>query len=385
MNRWLGVAAAFAVLPLMMAAGGASAPGHLVPPAGPQPASGALLLPGPAGHALPQVHASGALTAITAPTAGISYAPGGPYIAAAYSISKAGAATATGDSSSDAEYNAIVHCDSMESPCQGSTWVLNGWLALAEYYTGSSSAPVVHAWAVEAGQTAAAAKANAVSWCNSLDNVSGTVCTYIGDASSPATTLSYTYGYPLYPLTATQPGNDYPTYLQNTPTPTPTTCTGDDWGMCARNCTSFVAWRINDNNGVYFYNSMPGPKGTGSSNNEWGSASDWGGKTGHAEDIGYTYNQTPTPRSIAWWGSNYKNEVSSAGHVAYVDQLVFNTSGVLIGIWIEQYNWNEEGEYSHVYIPVGGSADPSGFKYPEPYPEGFIHGLEGTQLITGGS
>jgi hypothetical protein len=68
--------------------------------------------------------------------------------------------------------------------------------------------------------------------------------------------------------------------------------------------------------------------------------------------------------------------------VAYVDSVTMNGSRVA-GITIEQYNWNEEGEHSTVFIPVGSEVQPPGFKYPEPYPEGLIHGLEGTQLKTG--
>jgi surface antigen len=277
-------------------------------------------------------------------------------MAAAYSKSDGVVWMVTGDSSSDAQVNALYACDTLTTnapqDCQGAQWVLNGWLALAEYYTGSSSAPVVHAWGVSAGQTAAAAKANAVGFCNSLDNVPGTACTYIGEASSPATTQSPTYGHPLVGA------NDYPTYLA---TP-PLDAVVDPWGFYNRECTSFVAWRVNDNNGVLFFNSMPGPRHNGSSTNRWGNASNW---KQHATDIGYTYNQTPAARSIAWW----------PGHVAYVDSVSMSGSTVT-GITIEQYNWGVAGSYSKVFIPVGGI--PKG----QPYPSGFIHGLEGIQLIT---
>src|ERR1039457_3266294 len=99
MNRWLGVTAAFAVLPLMMAAGGASAPAHPVPPV--MTAAGRAS----SAHLAPQ-QASGA---ITWPTSG------GSYMAAAYSKSDGVVWMVTGDSSSDAQVNALYACDTLRS------------------------------------------------------------------------------------------------------------------------------------------------------------------------------------------------------------------------------------------------------------------------------
>ena len=98
------------------------------------------------GHLQPEVSASSA------------YAPGGPYMAAAFSRSKALAGLVTGDTESDAEYNALTYCGRLtgNANCQGAEWVIHGWLALADYDTGTASKPNVQDWAVEPGQTAQA-------------------------------------------------------------------------------------------------------------------------------------------------------------------------------------------------------------------------------------
>ena len=288
-------------------------------------------------------------------------------MAAAYSKSKGTAGLSTGDTQSDAEYNALVYCHQLTgaADCQGARWVLNGWLALAEYNTGSASAPVVNDWAISAGHTAAEAHTNAVNFC---DQIAGAdVCKYIDERQSPSTNQPYTTHAP------SVGADDYPTFLA---TPNKDAVNPDPWDFFNRECVSFVAWRINDNNGVYFSNNMTGPN---SKTGHWGFAYQW---AQNAVNIGLDqspgYNTTPTRGSIAWWG---KSSTTPDGHVAYVDSVTMNGSQVA-GVTIEQYNWNEEGEYSTVYIPVGSTVQPPGFKWAEPYPTGFIHGLEGTKLIT---
>jgi surface antigen len=130
--------------------------------------------------------------------------------------------------------------------------------------------------------------------------------------------------------------NDYPNtpplYLASSPKDSVT----DPWGFFNRECTSFVAWRLNNDNGVSFYNGMPGPNGTGSGANRFGDASNW---ASHAASIGYPVNTTPAAGSIAVWPA-------SVGHVAYVDAV--NSDGT---INTEEYNWftsqfpNGDGAY----------------------------------------
>ena len=57
----------------------------------------------------------------------------------------------------------------------------------------------------------------------------------------------------------------------------------DEWNFYNRECTSFVAWRLNSRNGVKFNNQYAGV-------NRWGHAKDWGMA---AERAGIPVNDTP--------------------------------------------------------------------------------------------
>ena len=87
-------------------------------------------------------------------------------------------------------------------------------------------------------------------------------------------------------------------------------CVPDQWDFYEGQCTSWVAYRLNQLNGVAFSNSFGG-QGT------WGSADNWGP---HAEALGITVNSTPALGSIAWY---------SSGHVAYVEEVKSPTSIVV--------------------------------------------------------
>jgi surface antigen len=275
-------------------------------------------------------------------------------MAAAFSRSKALAGLVTGDTQSDAEYNALTYCGQLtgNGNCQGAEWVLHGWLALAYYNIGTASKPNIQAWAVEPGQTAQGAKNNAVNLCDYLAGSS--VCAYIGEEPSPSTAKPYAQGGP------SVGANDYPTFLA---APPQDSVNPDPWGFFNRECTSFVAWRVNDNNGIRFSNNMTGPNGK---KGHFGAAYQW---KQNALNIGYKYSTVPTARSVAWWGPNYHG-AGAAGHVAYVDSVTKNGSTV-VGITIEQYNWGTPGSYSTKYVKVSAGS----------YPEGFIHGLEGGRLV----
>lgn len=93
----------------------------------------------------------------------------------------------------------------------------------------------------------------------------------------------------------------------------------DQWKFYTRECTSFCAWRLNNNNGVAFTNWYGGVR--------WGNAGNWGYA---AQSIGITVDMNPALGAIAWW---------SGGHVAWV-------SGVNgDNIDIEEYNYS----YNHSY------------------------------------
>src|SRR5450631_3001319 len=80
-------------------------------------------------------------------------------------------------------------------------------------------------------------------------------------------------------------GNDYPSNLANASKDSLV----DPWSFYNRECTSFVAWRLNHSNGVAFNDFYGGPK--------WGNAENWGPT---ARSLEIVVNNTPTVGSVAW-------------------------------------------------------------------------------------
>ncbi len=91
----------------------------------------------------------------------------------------------------------------------------------------------------------------------------------------------------------------------------------DPWHYDVRNCTSFVAWRINKQFGKSLY--------------RWGDAKNWASQ---AIRNGYQVNSHPAVGSIAWWNGYH-------GHVAVV--VAVNSDG---SVNVEQYNKAGRGEFS---------------------------------------
>lgn len=133
--------------------------------------------------------------------------------------------------------------------------------------------------------------------------------------------------------------NDYP--WQNS------TCNtaGDIYGMYYKNCTSWVAWKINqnqDNNPTTspyaFFNNMYGSGGSAtvcnptSSTERLSNACRW---DNILQNNGYFVTTTPTSGAIAHWNNNDGNGVGAAGHVAFVESVQSNGVPVL-----SHYNWN---------------------------------------------
>lgn len=117
-------------------------------------------------------------------------------------------------------------------------------------------------------------------------------------------------------------GDDYPTNLKSSAKD----ALVDPWTFYNRECTSFVAWRLNSVNGANFTNSMRGPNGKAG---RFGNADNWGL---NARSIGYAVNNSPAVGSVAWW---------STMHVAWVAQV--NSNGTIV---IEEYNRGSSGNYS---------------------------------------
>lgn len=128
------------------------------------------------------------------------------------------------------------------------------------------------------------------------------------------------------PASATPGVNDYPYQSSTT---CPGGCVEDPWKFYMRECTSFVAWRMtNDNAFTGFMNTMTGPNGQ---TRRLSDASNWGTA---AAQMGYAVNMTPAVGSVAWWNT------SSIKHVAWVKSI--SGSNVVI----EEYNWNFNHNYN---------------------------------------
>jgi surface antigen len=128
-------------------------------------------------------------------------------------------------------------------------------------------------------------------------------------------------------------GDDYP-YKDSQPD----ALGGDRWGFYARECTSFVAWRINQL-GVHFTNGMSGPKGNPDRNDPvFGDAGNW---ANHAKKLGFRVDNKPSVGAIAHYGPN-AFLAGPSGHVAYVAQV--NGNGSIV---IEECNWAVRYAYHH--------------------------------------
>ena len=113
-------------------------------------------------------------------------------------------------------------------------------------------------------------------------------------------------------------------------------------GYVTRQCTDFVAWRINRDHGAtgpwaYVWANMT-PNG--------GSASRWASAW---NSHGWATSNTPVPGAVAWFNGN---------HVAYVKS--DNGDGT---VTLEEYNWNGDASYHIRTIPSAGVAL---FLYPPP-------------------
>lgn len=91
----------------------------------------------------------------------------------------------------------------------------------------------------------------------------------------------------------------------------------DSWGMYRRQCTSFVAFRLNSANGF----SLP---------SGYGNAITWGSV---AKKQGYTVDMNPAVGAVAWFG-NGVNGAGGYGHVAWVAEV----NGDMVTI--EEYNYD---------------------------------------------
>ncbi|MFC4075748.1 CHAP domain-containing protein [Salinithrix halophila] len=109
----------------------------------------------------------------------------------------------------------------------------------------------------------------------------------------------------------------------------------DPWGFFNRQCTSFVAWRMNQH-GQKFSNTMRG--------GHFGNAENW---DDNARAIGMSVNQSPSVGAIAQFDPGASN-AGSVGHVAYVTDVNGST------VSIEEYNMDTPLGYGKRTLPVSG-------------------------------
>src|SRR5215213_7789576 len=103
--------------------------------------------------------------------------------------------------------------------------------------------------------------------------------------------------------------DDYPGYLKNAAQDSLV----DPWNFYNRECTSFVAWRLNHDAGIAFHNWYKG--------HHWGDAAIW---KQAAVSSGVPVDGTPKVGAIAWWAMGSAG--SSRGHVAWV--VAVNSSSI---------------------------------------------------------
>jgi len=132
--------------------------------------------------------------------------------------------------------------------------------------------------------------------------------------------------------------DDYPSRLKNAPQDSLV----DPWQFYNRECTSFVAWRLNSENQVAFNDYWQGQ--------HWGNASNW---KKAAVALKIPVDNNATRGAVAWWSAGSAG--SSHGHVAWV-QTVGDGA-----ITIEEYNYLHAGRYDTRTISSSSSLWPSGF------------------------
>ncbi len=105
---------------------------------------------------------------------------------------------------------------------------------------------------------------------------------------------------------------------------------GDPWGFVLRNCTSFVAWRLQERNRLDFSNAFGG--------RHWGDARNWDDV---ARALGYRVDSVPAIGAVA------QTDDGRVGHVAWVSAIGPGT------VTIEEYNHASPGGYGSRTVPVG--------------------------------
>lgn len=122
-------------------------------------------------------------------------------------------------------------------------------------------------------------------------------------------------------------------------------CVADKWAFFRGQCTSWVAYRLNQLSKVAFSNSYGGQ-------GRWGNAVNWGPQ---ARKLKLAVNGTPAVGAIAWYGST---KAAPDGHVAYVEKVNSPTSFLM-----SEMNYDSDnGFWVHTITKATGN-----------WPTSFIH------------
>jgi surface antigen len=102
-------------------------------------------------------------------------------------------------------------------------------------------------------------------------------------------------------------------------------CVVDPWGMYNRECVSYAAWKVHQ-----AYGNMPYWGGRGNAN-QWAS---------NARAAGIPVSTTPKAKTVGYWNAGYY------GHVVWIEQVSGNM------VYVSQYNYDWNGNYSEGWFPV---------------------------------
>lgn len=139
------------------------------------------------------------------------------------------------------------------------------------------------------------------------------------------------------PQTVRASVDDYPSRLKDA---LQDSISPDDWKFMNRECTSFVAWRMVNNNGFKEFNNYI----TGQGEERLGDATKWGPR---AQAAGYAVDITPAKGAVVWWKS---------GHVAWVES--YNTAAGTVSI--EEYNHKRDGKYGTRTLDIKNDIEKKG-------------------------
>jgi len=124
-----------------------------------------------------------------------------------------------------------------------------------------------------------------------------------------------------------------------------TNCVVDKWHFYQGQCTSWVAYRLNELNGIQFSDTygLPATGADGQQVTLWGSADEW---TTAAAALHIRFDGTPALGSVAWWPNSSQH---IGGHVAYVERVISPTSVV-----ISEMNYDNENGFRVLTITKSG-------------------------------